>query len=141
MINGVNVISVFNSAVVGKDGLNDGPMKIKSGYGASVRYANSAEDGDSMIVKLVDMGGLLQSVPNSDLLVSMDVQGSEEGICRDLATDPSMGARISTIIVGTHGADIHESCKGFLAEAGFSIILDEPAPLEQPDGIIVASSQ
>lgn len=141
MINGVNGISVFNSAVVGKDGLNDGPMKIKFGYGASVRSANSAEDSDSMIVKLVDMDGLLQSVPNSDLLVSMDVQGSEEGICRDLAADPSMGARISTIIVGTHGADIHESCKGFLMEAGFSIILDEPAPLEQPDGIILASRQ
>ena len=41
MINGVNGISVFNSAVVGKDGLNDGPMKIKFGYGASVKSANS----------------------------------------------------------------------------------------------------
>ena len=35
MINGVNGISVFNSAVVGKDGLNDGPMKIKFGHNGS----------------------------------------------------------------------------------------------------------
>ena len=69
----------------------------------------------------------------------MDVQGAEEGICRDLASDPSIGERISSIIVGTDGADIHESCKASLVEAGFSITLDDTAPLEQPDGIILAS--
>ena len=139
MINGVTGISVLNSAVVGKDGLNDGPMKIKFGYGASVRSANSPDEEDSMVVKLVDLTRLLESVPNSELLVSMDVQGAEEGICRDLASDPSIGERISSIIVGTHGADIHESCKASLVEAGFSITLDDTAPLEQPDGIILAS--
>ena len=139
MINGVTGISVFNSAVVGKAGLDDGPMKIKFGYGASVRSANSSDEADSMVVKLVDLTRLLESVPNSELLVSMDVQGAEEGICRDLASDPSIGERISSIIVGTHGADIHESCKASLVEAGFSITLDDTAPLEQPDGIILAS--
>ena len=139
MINGVTGISVFNSVVVGKAGLDDGPMKIKFGYGASVRSANSPVEEDSMVVKLVDLTRLLESVPNSELLVSMDVQGAEEGICRDLASDPSIGERISSIIVGTHGADIHESCKASLVEAGFSITLDDTAPLEQPDGIILAS--
>lgn len=139
MINGVTGISVLNSAVVGKDGLNDGPMKIKFGYGASVRSANSSDDADSMVVQLVDLASLLGSVPNSELLVSMDVQGAEEGICRDLAADPNISERISSIIVGTHGADIHESCKASLEEAGFSITLDDKDPLEQPDGIILAS--
>tara|TARA_E500000331_G_scaffold92240_1_gene88320 strand:+ start:357 stop:1073 length:717 start_codon:yes stop_codon:yes gene_type:complete len=139
MINGVTGISVLNSAVVGGEGLNDGPMKIKFGYGASVVSANSPDDADSMAVKLVDITRLLESVPNSDLLVSMDVQGSEAGICKDLAADPSIGERISSIIVGTHGDDIHEMCRECLVEAGFSITLDEPAPKEQPDGIILAS--
>lgn len=140
-INGVSGISVSNYAVVGREGLNDGPMKIKFGYGASVKPVGSEDDDDLFTVNLVDLAELLRCIPNSDLLVSMDVQGSEQGICRDLASDPSMGARISAIIVGTHGADIHERCKGFLVEAGFSIIFDEPAPLEQPDGILMASRQ
>ena len=139
LINGVTGISVFNSAVVGSDGLNDGPMKIKFGYGASVRSANSPDEADSMVVKLVDIHRLLESVPNSELLVSMDVQGAEAGICEDLAANPSISERISSIIVGTHGDDIHESCRENLEEAGFSITLDEPAPMEQPDGIILAS--
>tara|TARA_B100000902_G_scaffold56541_1_gene63326 strand:- start:311 stop:1021 length:711 start_codon:yes stop_codon:yes gene_type:complete len=139
MINGVTGISVFNSAVVGKDGLSDGPMKIKFGFGASVKSVNSPDEADSMVVKLVDMARILESVPNSELMVSMDVQGSEEGICQDIAAEPVIFERISTIIVGTHGAEIHESCKASLVEAGFSIILDEKAPLEQPDGIILAS--
>ena len=139
MINEVTGISVFNSAVVGKDELGDGPMNIKFGYGASVRSVNSTDDADSMLVKLVDMASILESVPNSEILVTMDVQGSEEGICRDLAADRSISERISSIIVGTHGAEIHESCKASLAEAGFSITLDEKDPLEQPDGIILAS--
>ena len=141
LINGVTGISVFNSAVVGSDGLNDGPMKIKFGYGASVRSANSPDEADSMVVKLVDIHRLLESVSNSELLVSMDVQGAEAGICEDLAANPSISERISSIIVGTHGDDIHESCRENLEEAGFSITLDEPAPMEQPDGIILASRQ
>ena len=73
MINGVTGISVFNSAVVGKDGLDDGPMNIKFGYGASVRSVNSTDDADSMVVKLVDMASILESVPNSEILVTMDL--------------------------------------------------------------------
>jgi len=139
MINQIVGISVINSAVVGQNELDGGGMRIKFGYGASVSPEDSVERHASIRVGLIDLAGILESIPNSTIMVSMDVQGSEEGICRDLANEPEMGNRISKIIVGTHGTDRHDLCKGMLEKSGFSIEVDDPAPVEQPDGIILAT--
>jgi len=141
MINHISGISVINSAVVGKNEIERREMRIKFGYGASVTPEDSVNKNESIRVGLIDLGVILGSIPNPEIMISMDVQGSEEGVCRDLATQPEMGARVSKIIVGTHGTERHDICKEMLEKSGFSIDFDEPAPLEQPDGFILATKK
>jgi len=136
-INGVAGISVINSAVVGCSELEGGPMKIKFGYGASIIGENVDGKGDFASVGLVDLGRLLEIVPNSEVMVTMDIQGSEEGVCRDLSE--RLGGRVSTLIVGTHGGHVHEICKEFILDSGFVIEFEDGSPLEQPDGILYAT--
>jgi hypothetical protein len=72
-----------------------------------------------------------------DLLL-MDVQGLEADILKGGEHSLQTGM-INTVMIGTHGREIHLECLSILKAHGFSIEFDCPDPKEQPDGVLVAS--
>lgn len=133
--NGVNGITVVNAAVVGHASVHE-PLYLEFGYGAAVRADNETAQGQR--VAATDLPALVEALPGYDrLFVSMDIQGKEADVLADLALiDPSR--QPATILVGTHGAERHEQSRDVLRAQGYAIAHDDPAPVGQPDGILLA---
>lgn len=70
-------------------------------------------------------------------LVQIDIQGFETEALQGARESLSRKA-IGIMIVGTHGSRVHNACKDILLAHGYSITVDQPAPRNQPDGVLVA---
>ncbi len=70
-------------------------------------------------------------------LLQMDVQGVETAALRGGARSLASGA-CRTLLISTHGPDIHVECRSLLESHGYSITYDDPDPGVQPDGMLVA---
>jgi len=75
-------------------------------------------------------------------LLQMDVQGLEVEVLKGGRETLPTGA-VKTFLIGTHGRarglTMHEDCRSLLRSHGYLIEVDNPAPPDQPDGILVAS--
>jgi FkbM family methyltransferase len=71
-------------------------------------------------------------------LLKMDIQGAELEVLT-AGTPALVRAGVRHLVIGTHGDAIHRGVRDLLAEAGYTIELDEPSPPMQPDGLIVAA--
>ena len=75
-------------------------------------------------------------------LLQMDVQGLETEVLRGGMSSLESG-RVKTFLIGTHGRarglTIHDDCREILEAHNYLIEIDNPAPADQPDGILVAS--
>lgn len=89
-------------------------------------------------VRTLCLDHLMRRVGQPADLLLMDVQGLEADVLK--GGDHSLrSGKIKTVIIGTHGREIHLECLDILKARGFTIELDLPDPTEQPDGILVAS--
>ena len=70
-------------------------------------------------------------------IMKMDIQGEELNALRPAAAALAAGT-IATLIVGTHSDDLHAGVLTLLKECGGEVILDEPRPEHQPDGLVIA---
>ena len=68
-------------------------------------------------------------------LVKIDVQGEEQ---RVIAGAGRARKQIRAWIIGTHSMDLHRACLADMCAGGFEILFEDPAPAQQPDGLIVA---
>jgi FkbM family methyltransferase len=68
-------------------------------------------------------------------LVKIDVQGDER---RVIAGAGRARTQIRSWLIGTHSLQLHRECLAEMRAAGFNILFEEPAPAQQPDGLIVA---
>jgi FkbM family methyltransferase len=68
-------------------------------------------------------------------LVKIDVQGDER---RVIAGAGRARKQIRAWIIGTHSPDLHRECVADMRTGGFDILFEDPAPAQQPDGLVVA---
>lgn len=88
-------------------------------------------------VDLLTLDRFLEQYDQPIGLCQMDVQGMEREVLEGAVSSLS-AARIHTFLIGTHGITLHKECKSLLQDAGYAIECDEPDPMGQPDGILLA---
>jgi FkbM family methyltransferase len=88
-------------------------------------------------IQTISLEDLVSEVGSPIDLLQMDVQGAESEILEAAAAVLKRG-EVLCFLVGTHGLKIHKACLDLLQSAGYTIETDNPAPLNQPDGIIAA---
>ena len=90
------------------------------------------------VVQTTTLDVLVESIGRTVHLVQMDVQGFELDVLRGAEQSLRTG-RVETLLIGTHGEEIHRDCVAKLRWHGYTIEFSEPETKEQPDGILVAS--
>jgi FkbM family methyltransferase len=104
-------------------------------YGSTLLPAVTEQHARAVSVQVATLAGVV-GVRTVDLL-KMDIQRAEDGVLG--ASRPLLcSGRVARLIVGTHSGR-HEAVATILSRCGYRIILDDPAPPMQPDGIVVAS--
>lgn len=86
-------------------------------------------------VRTRPLAALLEELPPVHLM-KMDIQGSEVGVLK-AARGALAAGRVRYALVGTHGSQRHEGVRDLLRKCGFTILLDDPEPDMQPDGIVL----
>jgi FkbM family methyltransferase len=96
----------------------------------------------SFSIPTITLDTLVRRVGRPIDLLQMDVQGLETEVLKGGATSLETGA-VKTFLIGTHGRarglTIHDDCRKILQSHNYVIEIDNPAPADQPDGILVAS--
>ena len=135
-INGLSPqdLEIIEEAVATCDGNAD---FVDSGYGSAL--ADEArlplEGRRSIRVPARTLATLLDNLPDVHLM-KMDIQGAELVVLS--ATREALRAgRVRHALIGTHGAALHAGVRSVLEESGFTIVVDDPAPPMQPDGIVL----
>ncbi len=91
---------------------------------------------DTMRVNAITMDDLLDITGHVDVM-KMDIQGAELDTLRPAAASLAAG-RIGALIVGTHSPELHSGVIELLRNCSGEIILDDPHPEHQPDGLVIA---
>jgi FkbM family methyltransferase len=69
--------------------------------------------------------------------LQMDIQGHELAVWKAyFSAEPAHPDGIASILLGTHGKEIHEGCRRLFKKHGYTIAHDEQETLNQPDGIL-----
>jgi len=108
---------------------------VDQGYGSML-----AGNGSSRAAVSVEMRALtevLEAMPAVHLM-KMDIQGAELDVLKPASDLLGRGA-IRHMVIGTHGRALHRGVVKLLTRLGFEIVLDDPTPPMQPDGLVVAS--
>lgn len=127
---------------------NRGPKSLKSTvqamWKALVHSANfndmALKDKKKFNVRTITLDHLMKRIRKQVDLLLMDIQGLEVDVLKGGVCSLQSG-KINTLIIGTHGREIHLECMATLKEYGLVVEYEEPNPKEQPDGIILASMQ
>ena len=108
---------------------------VDQGYG-SVLAGNGAKRA-AVTVEMRSLTAVLQALPPVHLM-KMDIQGAELDVLKPASELLGRGA-IRHMVIGTHGRSLHRGVVKLLASLGFEIVLDDPSPPMQPDGLVVAT--
>jgi len=103
-------------------------------YGSKL---SAGEPGQTILkVPVRTLGELLATLPPVHLM-KMDIQGTELAVLKAARKLLARG-QVRQVAIGTHGQRLHKEIGQLLARTDFTIMLDDPAPLMQPDGLLVA---
>ena len=95
-------------------------------------------------VSTITLDTLVRRIGRPIDLLQMDVQGLEVEVLKGAEASLQAGT-VKTFLIGTHGRarglTMHEDCRRLLTSHGYLIDVDNPAPSDQPDGILVATKQ
>lgn len=137
-LNGLDeeAIEVLQLAVARTEGHAD---FADTGYGSSL--ADALPEARRTKVPLIrvrtrPLAALLAELPVVHLM-KIDIQGAELGVLKAARVALAAG-RVRHALVGTHGRRLHDGVRDLLLECGFTILLDDPQPEMQPDGIVLA---
>jgi FkbM family methyltransferase len=89
----------------------------------------------SSVVDTTTLEAIVEGATGPLDLVKIDVQGDER---RVIAGAGRARTQIRAWIVGTHSLELHRECLADMRGRGFNILFDDPAPAQQPDGLVVA---
>jgi FkbM family methyltransferase len=89
------------------------------------------------LIKTVTLNEIIQRSDGIIDLLQMDIQGIEYNILNN-SKEILMKGFIKCFIIGTHGSEIHQGSLDVLQYCNYNISYNEPFPVGQPDGIIVA---
>ncbi len=109
---------------------------LENNFGSGL-VGEGAGGNSTMTVETVEMSSLLMSIGSDVTLMKMDIQGHEAAVLEAALPELEQG-HFQWIILGTHGAKLHAACLDLLS-GSFTIVHEDGAPPEQPDGLIVAS--
>ena len=108
---------------------------VDQGYGSML--ASNGASRAAVTVEMRSLTAVLQALPPVHLM-KMDIQGAELDVLKP-ASDLLAGGAIRHMVIGTHGPSLHRGVVKLLTRLGFEIILNDPTPPMQPDGLVVAS--
>ena len=133
-LNGLSLgdIAVIRAAV----GPSSGEASfVDQGYGSML--AGSGPNRAAVSVEMRSLTAVLETIPPVHLM-KMDIQGAELDVLKPASDLLGRGA-IRHMVIGTHGRSLHRGVVKLLARLGFDIVLDDPSPPMQPDGLVVAT--
>lgn len=89
------------------------------------------------LIKTLTLNEIIERSDGMIDLLQMDIQGIEYDILNN-SKEILLKGCIKSFIIGTHGSEIHQGCLNVLRHCNYNISFNEPFPVGQPDGIIVA---
>jgi FkbM family methyltransferase len=89
-------------------------------------------------IQTITLDKLVERIARPIDLLQMDVQGLEADVLKGGPNSLTSGA-VKTLLIGTHGREIHDECSAILRQHAYSITVDNFDTTDQPDGILVAS--
>ena len=108
---------------------------VDQGYGSML--AGGGTSRAAVSVEMRSLTAVLQTLPPVHLM-KMDIQGAELDVLKPASDLLSRGA-VRHMVIGTHGRALHRGVVKLLARLGYEIVLDDPSPPMQPDGLVVAT--
>jgi FkbM family methyltransferase len=108
---------------------------VDQGYGSML--AGGGTNRASVSVEMRSLTAVLQTLPPVHLM-KMDIQGAELDVLKPASELLGRGG-VRHMIIGTHGRSLHRGVVKLLDKLGYEIVLDDPSPPMQPDGLVVAS--
>ncbi|MCP5279518.1 MAG: FkbM family methyltransferase [Thiobacillus sp.] len=112
---------------------------VDMNYSSFVNTSGKVRENASVEkVRAITLSELVGSQEAPIGLLQMDIQGEEVGVLAEFSRAMPDGGGIAQFLVGTHSRDIHVRCRKMLAGMGYRIIMDDPKPAHQPDGILAA---
>ncbi|MEB3265670.1 MAG: FkbM family methyltransferase [Cyanobacteriota bacterium] len=123
----------FSSHVASASAINRGRQLLR-------RLLKRQQTPQSITVQAIRLVDVFQTIKMSSIaLLQMDIQGHEEAVLRTYFNTISTGEhRIERFLIGTHGDSIHQACARMLHDNGYTLLVDNPDTLNQPDGILLA---
>jgi FkbM family methyltransferase len=107
-------------------------------YGAHVAHGPTAPTVETIDVEAITLDALLADLDETVTLAKLDIQGLEQGVL-ERSKAVAAGTAVRNWIVGTHGPRIHARVVELLSPR-HRILLDDPNPPDQPDGLVVATA-
>jgi len=131
---GTNEITAIRCAVA----WGSGQIRfVDGGYGSRIATQGDPAALPVLAVNAITLDVLVNHVGGHVHVAKMDIQGAELNVIR--AAEKLFSERkIETLVVGTHGPQLHRELSGLIRKHG-TILHDDPTPEHQPDGIIVAT--
>ena len=108
---------------------------VDQGYGSML--AGNGSSRAAVTVEMRSLTAVLETIPPVHLM-KMDIQGAELDVLTPASELLERGT-IRHMVIGTHGRALHRGVVKLLTRLGFEIVLDDPTPPMQPDGLVVAS--
>ena len=125
-----SAVTIITDAVGDRDGWAE---FIDHGY--SSLLSSETGNADAIRVRTRTLTGLLADLPPVHLM-KMDIQGGELAVLNEAHAILGQG-RVTHVMIGTHGAELHAAVRDLLVDCGFTLLHDDPTPPMQPDGILL----
>jgi FkbM family methyltransferase len=100
-------------------------------------YSGFLSANGEIRVQCTTLEQVLSEIRQHVVLVKLDVQGAELSVLQGAGADL---VRVATLLVATHGAQLHEECLTYLRSRGFRVAFEAAEVARQYDGLIVAVS-
>jgi FkbM family methyltransferase len=113
---------------------------VDRGYGSMLASGKGDRPKRGEPVATVEMrplSAILETIPPVHLM-KMDIEGAELDVLKAARSVLASG-RIRHMLIGTHSRAIHRGVVRLLARTGYEVVLDDPSPPMQPDGLVVGS--
>lgn len=129
----------YSSALVGELSLE---QRLKQGLRRALANAGmrSLAPQRRVQVPTLSLDSIVTRLGGRIDLLQMDVQGVELAALRGGPRALAAGA-CRTLLISTHGPELHHDCRALLESHGYLIEYDDPEPGVQPDGMLVASRE
>lgn len=108
---------------------------IDEGYSSMLTSAEG--QANALRVKVRTLTGVLADIPPVHLM-KMDIQGGELAVLTE-AREALRAGRVTNVMIGTHGLELHEAVRDLLVACDFRLLHDDQAPPMQPDGILLGT--